>query len=223
MPAGVLEQIGENPAVEYVRRYFAVQANGRPVFTGSKFETFAGGGDVVDPHRITSNDLVAVSMLSVDVPGQAAYGIVEVLVDEITGLLEQLPVGVQLSDLSEHGFERLLDAGSPADQLWKVLRQHEDKWKVGQTTASKILARKRPHLIPVYDTVVAAQAGLADSGGQWRRWWEAFQGSDGQELTHRLVVIRAASGQQHLSLLRVLDVVLWMNGARGQQDAGRSE
>lgn len=223
MPADVLEILAENLAVEYVRRYFAIQGSGRPVFTGSKFETFAGGGDVVEPNRITANDLVAVSMLSVDVPGQAAYGIVEVLGNEIARLLEQLPVGIQLSDLSEQGFERLLDDGSPADQLWKILRQHGDKWNVGQTTASKIMARKRPHLIPVFDSVVAAQVGMADSGGQWRRWWEAFDGSGGQELTRRLEVIRAKSGQEHLSILRVLDIVLWMNGARGERDAGRRE
>ena len=38
MPADVLEILGENLAVEYVRRYFAIQDSGRPVFTGSKFE-----------------------------------------------------------------------------------------------------------------------------------------------------------------------------------------
>ena len=85
------------------------------------------------------------------------------------------------------------------------------------------MARKRPHLLPVYDSVFAVQVGLAHSGGQWRRWWEAFHGSGGREPTQRLAVIRAKSRQEHLSILRVLDIVLWMNGARGERDAGRRE
>jgi len=42
--------------------------------------------------------------------------------------------------------------------------------------------------------------------------FEAFQGAAGAEMTDRLKAIREASGKSHLSLLRVLDIILWMEG-----------
>lgn len=208
----VMERIGHEAAVAHIKKYFEVQSNDRPLYTGSQFESFAGGGEANEPNRITATDLLAVSMLSVHVPGQAALGTLGALGDEIESLLVQVPVGLTLEDLSDHGFKRILDVGSPADKIWKLLRQHEATWGVGQTTASKIMARKRPHLVPIYDSVVKAQLGMRDSGGQWVSWWKAFQGEDGRRFAAELEAIRAASGQTHLSLLRVIDIVLWMDG-----------
>lgn len=214
MPVNAMELIGHEVAVQHIKKYFEDRANGRPLYTGSRFETFAGGGDVVEANRITAADLIAVSMLSVHVPGQAALGIMEGLGSEIEELLTAVPVGLRLENLTAEQFSGLLDTGSPADTMWQLLRQTEDTWGIGQTTASKILARKRPHLVPIYDSVVAEQAGLHGSGDQWRSWWAAFQGEEGEAFTERLEAIRADAGQSHLSLLRVIDIVLWMEGHR---------
>ncbi len=73
------------------------------------------------------------------------------------------------------------------------------------------MARKRPHLIPIYDSVVKRVVGMPHSGDQWQRWVVALQAND-KALAQRLGEIRSESGQQHLSLLRVLDIVLWMHG-----------
>lgn len=212
MPVHAMAKINNEVAVSHIERYFEECDNGRPMYTGSRFETFAGGGDVVEPSRITAADLIAVSMLSVHVPGQAALGIIEELGGEIERLLVQVPNDVRLEDLNEEGFKQFLDDGSPTDRIWQLLRQRKDVWGVGPTTASKILARKRPHLVPIYDSVIAQQVDMHDSGGQWRRWWQAFQGEEGRKLSQRLDAIRTPSGQAHLSLLRVLDIVLWMEG-----------
>lgn len=212
MPNHAMKSITDETAAGHLKKYFEIMPNKRPRYSGSKFETFTGGGDVINPNQITAADLIAVSMLSVHVPGQAALGIMENLSGEIEELLKQVPVGLHLEDLSKHGFGRLLDIGSPADQLWQLLRQHADTWGIGQTTASKILARKRPHLIPIYDSIVKERVGLSGSGEQWVRWWEAFQGEEGRKFAIRLESIRKASGQSHLSLLRVIDIVLWMDG-----------
>lgn len=212
MPVDAMQSIAHEIAVRHINKYFEDRPNGRPRYSGSRFETFAGGGDVVDPNRITTSDLIAVSMLSVHVPGQAVLGIMEKFGNTIEDLLAAVPVGLHLGDLSQHGFKRILDVGSPADRIWQLLRQKEDTWGIGQTTASKILARKRPHLVPIYDSVVKDQVGLRDSGGQWVRWWEAFQGDEGRQFATRLESIREASGKSHLSLLRVIDIVLWMDG-----------
>jgi len=212
MPIDAMERLSDEVAVGHIQKYFEVQSNGRPLYTGSRFENFAGGGDFVEPNRITAADLIAVSMLSVHVPGQAALGIMEELDGRIEALLTPLAVELRLENLTAEQFSELLDYGSPADGIWQLLRQKKATWGIGQTTASKILARKRPHLVPIYDSVVKDQVGLRDSGGQWVRWWEAFQGDKGRQFAMRLESIREASGQSHLSLLRVIDIVLWMDG-----------
>ncbi|MEU3241147.1 DUF6308 family protein, partial [Streptomyces anthocyanicus] len=44
-----------------------------------------------------------------------------------------------------------LAPGSPADAAWHLL---QDQPGIGWVTAGKLLARKRPRLLPVYDQVV---------------------------------------------------------------------
>lgn len=226
MLLNAMKDISHEVAARHIDKYFEVRTNGRPLYTGSHFETFAGGGDAVEPNRITPADLIAVSMLSVHVPGQAALGIVGTLGGELERLLKPLTADLRLENLTAEQFSQLLDGGSPADDIWQLLRQKADLWGIGQTTASKILARKRPHLVPIYDSVVADQVGMSDSGGQWRIWWEAFQGAEGRRFAERLEAIRADSGQFHLSLLRVIDIVLWMEGRgveRARETGGDSD
>ncbi len=212
MPFHALSAIPDNRAVGHIRTYFEKLPNGRPKYTGSRFETFGGGGDSNEPNRVTAADLIAVSMLSVHVPAQAALGILEDLDDEIESLLSQVPVETRIEHLRDTDFATFFERGAPTIALWRLFRQKEDTWGIGQTTASKILARKRPHLIPIYDSVIAAQVGIPNSDSQWELWFEAFQGDSGSLLVNRLLTIREASGQVHLSLLRVLDIVLWMEG-----------
>ena len=212
MPLQALTAIPDGRAVEHIRTYFGKLDNGRPRYTGSRFETFGGGGDRNEPNRVIAGDLIAVSMLSVHVPAQAAIGILDEMDEEIESLLTQVPVEARIEDLPDTDFATFFERGAPISILWRLLRQKEDTWGIGQTTASKILARKRPHLIPIYDSVIAAQVGITNSDNQWELWFEAFQGDSGGVLVDRLRAIREASGQVHLSLLRVLDVVLWMEG-----------
>lgn len=211
MPLAVLEKIGKAQALTHMGNYFADCDSGRPAYSGSRFETFAGGGDQGHPHRVTSEDLVAVSMLSVHVPAQAALGIMGSLAEEVQSQLMKLPLDVHFEDLNDADFELLLGEQGPASRVWTLLRQPAARWGVGQTTASKILARKRPHLIPIYDSVVAGATGLRSSANHWTRWHTAFHGQGGQRGLDLLREIRIESGQIHLSLLRVLDIVIWMD------------
>ncbi|WP_417365816.1 DUF6308 family protein [Glutamicibacter arilaitensis] len=216
MPGKALAQINDEDALKDLKTYFDIEGNGRPLFTGSRFDTFAGGGDNVEANRITSDDLIAVSMLSVHVPAEAALGILGSHAEKISELLIRIPKDLKFETLTTKEFQQYLASESPAVQLWQLLRQQGDRWGVGQTTASKIMARKRPQLIPIYDSVVAMEVGIRGSSTQWDRWHQAFiESSDGgANLIERLELIRTASGQTHLSLLRVLDIVLWRNGRR---------
>lgn len=220
MPKNTLDLIPDDQAFKYLEQYFGTDEPDSPHFTGSRFETFGGGGDAVDPHRITADDLIAVSMLSVHVPARAVLGITGRFADQITELLSRLPVDADLHQLNCAEFTSLLDdKHSPGHQLWDLLRQNSQKgnrWNVGPTTASKIMARKRPKLIPIYDSIIKQQVGSEHPGGYWKQWYEALHGSANSALVERLVRIRAESGQSHLSLLRVLDIILWQHGRQGQ-------
>lgn len=82
---------------------------------------------------------------------------------------------------------------------------------VGATTASTLLARKRPRLRPIYDTIVAEVVGST-------RLWEPLRAHLTQhpDLHERLLRLREqANLSTDVSALRVFDVVTWMEGKYG--------
>jgi hypothetical protein len=92
---------------------------------------------------------------------------------------------------------------------------------MGRTKTSKLLAAKRPHLLPVWDSVVA-EALLGPkptSTAWWALWQERLRGGDGDELRHKVdALIKNVPEARHLSVLRTVDIVIWMRD-RGWQDA----
>ena len=76
------------------------------------------------------------------------------------------------------------------------------------------MARKRPHLIPVWDSVVRAQTGLRDSSTQWSDWHDLLVRNDAG-FAAKLDEMQSQARLPHpVSRLRVLDVVLWMDGTK---------
>ena len=101
--------------------------------------------------------------------------------------------------------------------LWRALMALPD---VGPTTASKLMARKRPRLIPIFDAVINSYA-LGDSGKLWVPLHAALRENG---LHNRLVNLRARAGlDERVSALRVFDVLTWMTGkGYAKVDAGPS-
>lgn len=202
-------------AAGLLSRYYApLPATGLPR-TGSRFENWAGGGDAPEVvNEVTADDLVAVSFLSVKIPGSAAVGVLETYQDEVSDLLSRIPADLDLSVLEPTDFGKVLGPGSPASELWDLLRgKRGGSWGIGQTKASKIMARKRPQLIPIYDSVIRPLMGLKNSALQWEVWHSAL--TDGTGLPQRLDVILKESGiDARPSRLRVMDIVLWMHGQK---------
>lgn len=99
-----------------------------------------------------------------------------------------------------------LAEGSPAHTAWRLLC---DQPGIGWVTAGKILARKRPRLLPVYDQVVRCVLGRPKS------FWLDLHGAlraDNHALHHDLTAVRrSANLPVTVSALRVCDVVLWMH------------
>ncbi|MFR9800450.1 DUF6308 family protein [Streptomyces sp. MS06] len=195
-----------NPqAIVDLRRYFGISLPpGAVPFTGSRFEHLAGGGDrpeVAD--RITAEDLVAVQTLSVIVPVPVALDILEGrLGARLSGLLHAIPRDVDMADADAV----VVADGSPADQAWRLLcEQHGVNWVI----AGKVLARKRPRLLPVYDRVVRCALGRP------RPFWLSLHAAlreDDAALHRQLLKLRQAAGlPETVSALRVCDVAVWMN------------
>src|SRR4051794_21345266 len=70
------EILADEEAEQNLRRYFGDVPG--DWFTGSRFERFAGGGDREDVRDVvTAHDVVALSLLSVEVPGSLALKLLE--------------------------------------------------------------------------------------------------------------------------------------------------
>jgi hypothetical protein len=100
---------------------------------------------------------------------------------------------------------------------------------MGPTTTMKLMAAKRPHLVPIYDTWVADMLLPADVGERWEwwgPWYRVFQGLDGSRLIKATESVRALAAEYvdvaHLSVLRILDIVIWQH-AREARVAGGTE
>jgi hypothetical protein len=168
-------------------------------FTGRHFEHLADS----DADSVTANDIVAVSMLSVVVPAGAASWFLGDGAAQTSALLQKIqPANLEIWDNRAD-----LSKSSPAWYLWRAVKDHKG---VGRTTASKLLAAKRPHLFPIYDSVVSAALGIGRSD-DWQLW-QTFLRSDKAEPSKAAVqqLHNETSGSEHLSTLRTLDIIIWM-------------
>ncbi len=78
--------------------------------------------------------------------------------------------------------------------------------------ASKLMARKRPRLIPVFDSIINAYV-LGGTGVLWQPLHAALR-RDECALQNRLVNIReGAKLPDYVSALRIFDVLCWMEGS----------
>ena len=179
-------------------------------YTGGQFERFAGGGDRSEAaERFTSEDIVAVSLLGVRIPGRPALEILDLQAREFNALVGGIPQRVDLWEADEES----VGPDSAAARLW---RQLVDLPGVNWVTAGKLIARKRPRLIPVYDRVVKSALGRKDDEEWWRPLRTVLR--EHPEVIVRLDELREGTGLgQAVSLLRILDVCIWM-GVDGEPE-----
>ena len=166
-------------------------------FTGSSFETFCGN----DPDNFTAEDIVAVSMLSVNIPPSASRWILKTGQEDLSKLLSK--IGQNLS--IDHP-DADLTKGSDAWNLWKMLIL---RWGVGETKASKLLAAKRPFLFPIYDQHVAKALQIS-ADHYWEPWQNFMRHEDGEKAVKIIKQIAESLNKPDLSPLRLLDIVIWM-------------
>ncbi|MDX5969975.1 DUF6308 family protein [Rhodococcus opacus] len=107
----------------------------------------------------------------------------------------------------------LVDEPEPLTPGWPAWELETALWAlpgIGQTKATKLIARKRPRLYPIWDSVVSQVLGTERAHLNPVR--EALRADDGA-LHRRLLSIRKEAGlPEEISALRVFDVIAWMDG-----------
>jgi hypothetical protein len=141
---------------------------------------------------------------------------------ELGTLLDGIPTDIRLGEMDANAH---VSDGSPADSAWHLLESRDG---VGWVTAGKLLARKRPHLIPVWDDVVSCALGKRNRGDVWQ-WMDGLLRQTGGALQRAIDGLQqVAAIPPSVSRIRVLDVVIWMRhhddhrreqGAKGLLDS----
>lgn len=213
-PLAYLTGSARSQAVDDVRTYMTS-------YTGRFFEALAARSD---PDCFEASDLVAVSCLSVDIDPETAgwllVGDGQRETADLLAVLEVPPWG-SLRDYD-------LASNEAALALWELL---SDRRQLGPTRVSKLLAAKRSHLVPIFDSFVADALLPPEHRRNWQ-WWgpwrDVLLGPDGQEIAKAVNEIRMDAAESngrinYLSDLRVLDVVIWMaEDRRRRQNAPRA-
>lgn len=169
--------------------------------TGRRFEHWIAVGD---PARFELSDVAACAALSVPLSGDAVAALVLDHNERLAETLAAVPApSVPLWEVDPAE----LSTG-PLVSLYRQLRGLPD---IGYVRATKLMAAKRPHCVPIRDTVVEQLLGLGAKDNDWLAWHALM--SDG---SFRAVVegVSADVIPAHTSLLRRVDVALWSAGKR---------
>ena len=183
-----------DPSASLVSAYF----DPSQPFAGSTFDTLGDN----DPNQLGIDDLLAVTLLDVSIKPIAMRNILERDQDEIHRKLVDIGPDTDLWTADP----RSLDA---AADLWQFLR---DSYKgIDWVIAGKLLARKRPRLVPIVDSIVVAAVG-AETG----TYWATFSAFLADESNRAKVEALRPDISNPISTLRLLDVALWMRHSKGR-------
>ena len=186
--------------------------------SGALFETFGGRGDTgADANRFTYADCFAPSFLSVNIPPKGAYHLVQ---GDLSSSTAQKLAGIPTNAVLDLATWSQLEP--TVDSLFKELKSIRN---IGWVGASKLLARKRPALIPVLDNVLYHAFDLSTrehAKVTWKRIAEfvsdpginaslaeirlaAISNITSGNFTDVLILARLST----LSVIRVLDICVW--------------
>lgn len=167
-------------------------------FAGATFETLEPN----DPGVFSASDLLGAGLLDVPFLPRAVRTLLQTQRDAFNALLAAVPNDVDLWQVSDEELQ-------PAYALWAQVRQLDG---VGPTRASKLMARKRPRLIPVVDSVVRTGLQFKEDDS-WKELRTALRENDGSLVTE-IEILRPEGLTERVSTLRILDAALWMNLSR---------
>ncbi|MGF7124790.1 DUF6308 family protein [Rhodococcus sp. TAF43] len=198
----VLASGDDGAAVEVLQQYFRAPwvKTGR-LRSGALWDEWDSSGTRErDVDVFTADDLVAVTLLSVAVSPDGADIILRERRDEFAELLREVGPDRDLVDEA--------DEMTPESPAWRLETALWTVPSVGRTVASKLIARKRPRLYPIYDRVVGEV--LDTKKAHLNPVRQALRDND-RELHNRLVALRErAELPAAVPAIRILDVLAWM-------------
>lgn len=197
----IIASQNETQAVAVLQTYFEKSQNVTSQYTGAYFDTWPGNST----NEFTIDDIYAVTCLSVDIPPWSVRSIVGS--SRFSDLLCSIDPETDLVDVSLGTFASDSWAGS------ELMRELQTLNGVGLVIASKLLARKRPRIRPIYDSVVR------DVVGSKRTFWADYRETmlatpESHSLsTHDwLQQVLTRPDVATVSTLRAFDVIAWMQG-----------
>jgi hypothetical protein len=146
-------------------------------------------------------DLLAASLLDVRFEPRAVRALLETKSLVLSHDLADIPHDVPLWAATDGDLR-------PAYSLWETVTQLPG---VGPTKTSKLLARKRPHLIPIVDSVI--RRGLPLGSDSWRSLRLALQD---EQIRSSIENIRPPRVDWTVSTLRLLDAATWMRYSKSR-------
>jgi hypothetical protein len=165
-----------------------------PSFAGMTFSDLGQNPSV----EIIADDLLAVSLLDITWRPQVVRILLITHKQQLSRLLADIPQDLDLWDADDRVLRQI-------DLMWDALTGIEG---IGNASATKLLARKRPRLCPISDSLVIKAVDVP--GRTWdvlRCLLRAAQARDEVE------ALRPASAAD-ASLLRILDVALWVSRSK---------
>lgn len=163
-----------------------------------------------DPQRITAEDIVGCSMTGYTVPAPSAAWLLgpegQWLTTEI---LAEIPAAATLWECEATPILRAADLFQLLRAPTSQLPEFPDIAALGQATATRLLAAKRPLLAPIDDREIRQTLRYPKDGLWFRRWREVI---DDELLsmarTTRHLAAEDESAAINLSELRILDIVI---------------
>jgi hypothetical protein len=172
-----------------VAAYFA-----EPEFAGMTFADLGRN----PPGEIVPDDLLAVALLDITWRPRVVRVLLGSHRRQFGGMLAALPQATDLWDAFELDLRNI-------DVLWDALTAVDG---IGTASASKLLARKRPRLCPISDSLVIKAVDVPG------RTWDVLRCLLQDPAARGDVEALRPAAAAGASLLRILDVALWISHSR---------
>lgn len=193
--AQVLCEIADTASISRLESYFTT-------YSGRGFDKIAMEGP---PDRFTAGDLYACALLSAEIDPHTGADLLDQEAERCTRLLRAIPSDVSIRD--EQSADALASDGSGAE-LYGLLRSMKS---IGPTRASKLLAVKRPGLVPIRDSFVEE----ALDAGKVSEWWASMMSVwSTPDLGPAVDSLRSRAGSAvppYVTDLRLVDVAVWLS------------
>ncbi|MSS85172.1 hypothetical protein FYJ24_10465 [Actinomycetaceae bacterium WB03_NA08] len=211
VPDILLDLSEESFAAKLLKDYFFTtkKTGNTPLFSGACFESLGSDHNARHAFEITAEDIVAVQCLGVGFTGDQCIALIEEKKTDIAKILND-PNMKPDAKLWADDQVKIEEAGSPGNRLWELLKTPDNNG-IGSTKASKLMARKRPSLFPVYDKWVAKALGRKNANHYWTVYRDLvlteLNGTPLHEHFSNLKIKLNLPDQ--VTPLRVCDVILW--------------